>query len=94
MPADGLDSVYYSLQSPQGLVSSRVLSKSGKLHQLEVTVPVGSTATVFLPAEAKVLKESGRQLKAGKAGILSVALPQNGFIKVEVSQGTYRFTAE
>ena len=94
MPANGLDSVYYSLQSPQGLVSSRVLSEGGKLRQLVVTVPVGSTATVFLPAEAKVLKESGRKLKAGKAGILSVAPPQNGFIKVEVSQGTYCFTAE
>ena len=93
MPADGLDSVYYSLQSPQGLVSSRVLSKSGNLRQLVVTVPVGSIATVFLPAEAKVLKESGRKLKVG-SGILSVVPPQNGFVKVEVAQGTYRFTAE
>jgi len=93
MPAEGLDSVYYSLQSPQGLVSSRVLSKGGKLRQLEVIVPVGSTATVFLPADAAALKESGRKLKVGK-GILSIASPQNGTIKVEIAQGTYRFTAE
>ena len=93
IPTEGLDSVYYSLRSPQGLVSSRVLSQLGKLHQLEVTVPVGSTATIFLPAEAKAIRESGRKLKASK-GILRISPPQDGFVKAEVSQGSYCFTIE
>lgn len=100
MPAEGLDSVCYCLQSPQGLVSSKVRSKDGKLRQLVVTVPVGSTASVFLPADALDLKESGRKLdkftikEAGKSGILSINPPQNGIIKVDIAQGTYNFTMD
>ena len=93
IPSNGIDSVYYSLQSPQGLVSSRVLSQQGKLRQLVVTVPVGSNASIFLPADAKALKESGRTLKVGR-GILGIAPSQDGFVKVEATQGTYTFTAE
>ena len=94
VPSEGLDSVYYSLQSPQGLVSSRVLNEGGKLRQLTVTVPVGSTATVFLPADVSVLKESGQKLptkKDAKRGILGVSAPQDGTIKVEIEQGKYNF---
>jgi alpha-L-rhamnosidase len=97
VPSEGLDSVYYSLQSPQGLVSSRVLNEGGKLRQLTVTVPVGSTATVFLPADVSVLKESGQKLptkKDAKRGILGVSAPQDGTIKVEIEQGKYNFEVE
>ncbi len=92
VPTEGLDSVYYSILSPQGRVASRVLNNNGKMKQLEVTVPVGSTASVFLPAEASLIKENGRKLKAGK-GILGVSSSDNG-TKAEVSQGTYCFTIE
>ncbi len=93
IPSVGLDSVYYSILSPQGRVASRVLSKDGKMKQLEVTVPVGSQATVFLPAEASAVKENGRKLKAGK-GIIGISDGDNATTKVNVSQGTYRFTIE
>ena len=69
-----------------------MLSHSGKLKELEVTVPVGSTATVFLPAETGLIKENGRKLKAGK-GILAVTA-DNGTTKAEISQGTYTFSIE
>ncbi len=92
IPTEGLDSVFYSIESPQGKVASRVLSHSGKLKELEVTVPVGSTATVFLPAETGLIKENGRKLKAGK-GILAVTA-DNGTTKAEISQGTYTFSIE
>ena len=93
IPTEGLDSVFYSLQTPQGLVSSRVLSSNGHIRRLEVKVPVGSNATIFLPAEAKGVKESGKRLKAGR-GILSIVPAEDGFVKAVVSQGEYCFTIE
>ena len=50
VPAVGIDTVVYSLQTPQGLLSSKVISREGQLRSLEVRVPVGSTATVHLPS--------------------------------------------
>lgn len=89
----GLDSVYYSLHTPQGLLSSRVLSHNGHMRQLEVTVPVGSTATIFLPADSKSIRESGKMLKiSARKGIQSISTTPSNGLKVEVTQGTYCFT--
>ena len=79
-----VDSVYYALQTPQGKVSSRVISHDGRLQSLQVSVPVGSTATIALPTA--IVRESGRRLK-----------PRRGIIRVEtdkvvVKQGNYHFT--
>ena len=86
-----IDSVYYSLRSPQGLLSSRVVSHDGVMEQLEVVVPVGSTASVFLPASPHVIKESGRRLRKGR-GIQSVVVLDSSCTKVEIGQGSYVFT--
>ena len=51
VPIVGVDTVFYSQHTPQGLLSSRVISHEGKLRSVEVRVPVGSTATVCLPNE-------------------------------------------
>lgn len=51
VPAVGVDTVYYALQTPQGLLSSHVISHEGQLRSLEVRVPVGSTATIYLPKD-------------------------------------------
>ena len=59
IPTAGVDSVYYSLQTPQGELSSRVVCKEELLHELEVKVPVGSTAKVYLPTKTMKL-EQGR----------------------------------
>ena len=50
VPSVGIDTVFYSQQTPQGLLSSRVVSREGQLRWLEVKVPVGSTATICLPS--------------------------------------------
>jgi alpha-L-rhamnosidase len=92
IPTEGLDSVFYSLRTSQGTVSSRVLSSKGHLRQLEVRVPVGSKATIFLPADSKAIRESGRKLKTGK-GIGSITV-ETDVVKVEVGQGTYSFAME
>ena len=63
------------------------------MRQLEVTVPVGSTATIFLPADSKSIRESGKMLKiSAKKGIQSISTTPNNGLKVEVTQGTYCFT--
>lgn len=45
-----VDSVYYCVRTPYGKLSSRVQSHNGQLEQLEVRVPTGSAATVYLPS--------------------------------------------
>ncbi len=62
------------------------------MRQLEVIVPVGSRATVFLPADSKAIRESGRRLKKGK-GILSISEAAD-CVKVVVCQGKYTFILE
>lgn len=66
VPAVGVDTVYYSQHTPQGLLSSRVISHEGQLQSVEVRVPVGSTATVFLPNGQVQLEQGTHWLRAGK----------------------------
>jgi len=81
---EGVDSVNYSLQTPQGTVRSQVASSKGHLQSLVVDVPVGSTATIALP-DSKNVRENGRRLKRGR-GVLRV-----GENDVVVGQGHYQF---
>lgn len=92
IPTPGVDSVYYSIRTVQGKVASRVVAEQGRLQTLEVEVPVGSTATVELPAVRSAVRESGRKLKIGR-GIAAIAA-SGGTTRVEVRQGVYRFTFE
>lgn len=48
-PTVGVDTIFYNLPTPQGLLSSQVISHEGRLQRLELRVPVGSGATVHLP---------------------------------------------
>lgn len=57
IPAVGVDTVHYALQTPQGLLSSDVISHEGQLRSLEVRVPVGSTATICLPQKTVVVPQ-------------------------------------
>ncbi|MBQ9293646.1 MAG: family 78 glycoside hydrolase catalytic domain [Bacteroidaceae bacterium] len=61
VPAVGVDTVYYSLQTPQGMLSSHVISHEGKLRSLEVRVPVGSTATICLPSQTIEVEQGKHQ---------------------------------
>ena len=57
MPAVGIDTVFYALHTPQGLLSSKVISRDGNLRELEVRVPVGSTATAVFPTDSMQLEQ-------------------------------------
>lgn len=93
IPTEGLDTVYYALKTPQGLVSSHVINKKGTLRELKICVPVGSNASVLLPTPLSRLRESGRTLKCGK-GIKKITQTSKGFVKVDICQGTFHFSVE
>ena len=93
IPTENLDSVYYELKTPQGLVCSNVISHKGKLSQLDVNVPVGSEATICIPAPLTDIREGGQKLKCGH-GIKDISATTDGLVKVNVSQGLYRFSVE
>lgn len=57
VPAVGVDTVYYSQHTPQGLLSSRVISHEGQIRSLEVRVPVGSKATICFPSDTLVVEQ-------------------------------------
>ena len=83
-----LDRVSYSNVTPYGKVASSI-EKKGKRIELTVTVPVGSTATVFVPCTAKAkVSESGKAKGTKDCGYA------DGYRKFEVAQGTYHFIAE
>ena len=47
-------------------------------------------ATIFLPADSKSIRESGKMLKiSARKGIQSISTTPNDGLKVEITQGTY-----
>ena len=51
-PTD-LEKVHYALQTPYGKVVSHITQKEGHSH-IELTIPVGSTASLYLPGSTEV----------------------------------------
>ena len=51
-PTD-LEKVHYALQTPYGKVVSHITHKEGHSH-IELTIPVGSTASLYLPGSTEV----------------------------------------
>ena len=80
-----LDSVSYSLQTSYGEVRSAVRRVGARTRQ-QVTVPVGSTASVWLGNG--LTQDVRRQLKAYK---LKTRTDENGDVVVDVPQGSYTF---
>jgi alpha-L-rhamnosidase len=60
---------------------------------LEVTIPVNTTATVYVPTRRPTgVTESGRP--AGSAPGVTEKTPDDGFAVFEVESGRYRFSAD
>ena len=83
--AVGVDTVTYELNTPQGRLRSHVIGHEGRLTALDVRVPVGSTATIAIPAGTQA-REQGTPVSRGN-GIITCSPTA-----VTVSQGTYHFT--
>ncbi|TDC45637.1 hydrolase [Actinomadura sp. KC345] len=90
-PLGDLTSVNASMPTPHGQVSVR-WKRSGSGFALEVSVPVGATAEIHLPAAAAArVTESGRP--AGSAEGVRVLGAGDGVVRLEAVSGTYRFNA-
>jgi alpha-L-rhamnosidase len=88
-PANDVTYTLYSNQTPYGQASVRWEKKNGKFT-MEVNVPVGSTATVYLPASsASRVTESGKTI--GKDKYISFTGMENGYAMLKVASGKYVF---
>jgi alpha-L-rhamnosidase len=89
-PVAQLDSVDYSLQTPYGKVASEVLQHQGQT-QINVTIPVGSYATLYLPTKKiATITESGTTL--AKAKCVKLIGNKNGKTCVQLQQGSFHFS--
>ena len=80
-----------STRTPYGTVASEWRRTGGRLR-LTVTVPVGSTATVRVPAQdPEAVTERGRRLQDAD-GVADVSL-EDGAVMVRVGSGRYTFDA-
>jgi hypothetical protein len=87
----GLEWAKVDYDSVAGRIQSK-WSRQGGTLKLEVTVPVGATATVYVPAKnAAAVTESGKP--ADKAEGVRFLRDENGRAVYEVSSGKYIFEA-
>jgi len=67
--------------------------KEGKTFRLNVTVPVNTTATVYVPASNVSQVAEGGKPAASAAGVKWVR-NEDGAVVFEVGSGDYEFVAE
>ncbi|MEZ5103525.1 MAG: family 78 glycoside hydrolase catalytic domain [Draconibacterium sp.] len=82
----GLDHFTAKHESPYGEIVSS-WKKQGKETTYTITIPVNSTATVFL--EAKTLKENNKNISENKN--IQVLQNENNQIKMKLASGSYSF---
>jgi alpha-L-rhamnosidase len=88
-PAGDLTFVKYSNETPLGTASVR-WEKSAGTFKLDVEVPVGGTATVYVPAlDASSITESGKKIK--NDNIVRFQRMENGYAIYAVASGKYAF---
>jgi alpha-L-rhamnosidase len=88
-PVGNLSSVRARHRSPYGLIES-AWKKDEKGFHWNITVPVNTTATVYLPAKsAEGVKESGRAVSRAR-GVKFLRM-EDGRAVLEVAAGRYAF---
>ena len=88
-PVGDLTSASAYETTPLGRVSSS-WTRSGSSFALTVHVPVGSQASVFVPASsAQAVTENGQPV-ASSAGVTVIGM-QDSYLQLRVGSGTYRF---
>jgi alpha-L-rhamnosidase len=76
--------------TPYGKMISEVKKSEGNHLEMNITVPVGSYATVYIPvSENSVVTESGKAIETA-AGIEKKGV-EAGRLIVKASQGSYSF---
>jgi len=91
-PAGDLRYVSYSNLTPYGTAGIR-WEKKDKNFLMEVNVPVGSTATVYVPAGSlNEIRENGRAIKKNTKNITYTGMETNHAV-FRVNSGTYAFSS-
>ena len=91
-PVGDLTFARTSYQSIHGKIVSNWKIENGTLH-MDVTVPAGTTATVYVPASSTGAVTEGGLLAARAPGV-KAAGAENGKAAFEVVAGTYAFEAK
>ena len=88
-----LENVYYSNMTPYGKVVSEVKNHQSTL-EMNVTIPVGSHATVYVPVKSKdsVVKEGGKDIKS--VSFIKAKGVEDNYCVLEVPQGNYSFSVQ
>jgi alpha-L-rhamnosidase len=91
-PPSGIDHVSYSNITPNGTASIDWRKENGKFN-MQVEVPAGSTATVYLPTSDPLsVRERGKKIK--KSEWIVYRGMEDGYAVYEVSSGNYRFVSD
>jgi alpha-L-rhamnosidase len=89
---EGIHSVNATYHSINGKITS-FWKKEGKGLHLQVTIPVNTTATVFVPTtQPETVVESNKGLKTNP--YIQVKEFTNGYLPLRVGSGVYHFTAQ
>jgi alpha-L-rhamnosidase len=90
-PGAGLSWLKGSYESIYGTISCN-WNFNDNLFQCNVTIPVNTSATIYLPAKDELsILESNREVADNKN--LKILGKENGFVLLEVNSGNYSFTA-
>ena len=85
-----LDAVFYSKITPYGKVVSEVKKTGNDRLEMNVTVPVGSYATVYIPvSDNSIVTENGQPVET-VTGIDKLGI-KDGYLIVKALQGSYQF---
>jgi alpha-L-rhamnosidase len=91
-PADGINNASYSNLTPYGTASID-WKKEQDRFEMEIEVPVGSTATVYVPSpEASLVRESGKKIRKSKG--IEFRGMEDGYSVYKIRSGNYRFSVE
>jgi len=91
-PTGDVSFASYANQTPFGHASVRWEKNHGKFT-MEINVPVGSSATVYIPASNESgLTESGKTIEKGK--YINFLGMENGYAHLKVASGKYIFVSK
>jgi alpha-L-rhamnosidase len=87
-----MDNVFYSNMTPYGKVVSEV-KRNGNRLEMNITIPVGSYATVYIPVSSNSDVTEGGNTIENTPGIEKKGT-ENSRLIVQATQGSYKFIVE
>jgi alpha-L-rhamnosidase len=90
--SEGISSVKATYHSISGLIGS-AWKKNGSTLTLQMTVPVNTTATVFIPtSNPTTVLESAKSVKTNP--VITVKKFKDGYLQLEIGSGQYQFESQ